>query len=304
MQQYLGQKPFEIYGLHLFHLVVKHRSFTRAAREAGLSRSALTRQIQSLEEKLGISLLNRTTRSVEPTEAGSYLAVEAQRLAGNVSAILDGLQSEFAVSSQQVRVGVSRSLAMAHMPGLFFAHQRRQPAVSCSVLYKASPEILTALDLNELDVGVLSAPSRLPETVRVTHRFKDQFVLIANAERAETVLRLKSWESQKAALRAQPWLLFDKNTFTGQSLNKWMKRQGLLVESSAELDSFDLIINLVLSGLGIAWVPRRALALYRRKQGLVELDCPHSFSRDVVAIVRKNRQLPVRVSQYIENILF
>lgn len=304
MQQYLGQKPFEIYGLHLFHLVVKHRSFTRAAREAGLSPSALTRQIQNLEEKLGISLLNRTTRSVEPTEAGNYLASEAQRLAGNVSAILDGLQSVFAVSSQQVRVGVSRSLAMAHMPGLFFANQRRQPTVSCSVLYKSSPEILTSLDLNDLDVGVHSAPSRLPETVRVTHRFKDQFVLIANPERAKTVLRLKKWENQKAALREQSWLLFDKNTFTGQSLRKWMKRQGLLVESSAELDSFDLIINLVLSGLGVAWVPRRALALYRRKNGLVEIECPQVFSPDVVAVVRKNRQLPVRVSQYIENILF
>jgi DNA-binding transcriptional LysR family regulator len=304
MQQYLGQKPFEIYGLHLFHLVVKHRSFTRAAREAGLSPSALTRQIQNLEEKIGLSLLNRTTRSVEPTEAGSYLAIEAQRLAGDVSSILDGLQSNFLVSAQQVRVGVSRSLAMAHMPGLFFANQRRQPSVSCSVLYKSSPEILTSLDLNDLDVGVLSAPRRLPDSVRVTHRFKDQFVLIADIKRAQTVQRLKKWESQKAALREQPWLLFDKNTFTGQALNNWMKRQGLLVESNAELDSFDLIINLVLSGLGIAWVPRRALALYRRKQGLVEIECPETFCRDVVAIVRKNRQLPVRVSQYIDNILF
>ena len=56
--KYLTTKPFDLHALHLFHLMVKHRSFTDAAREAGLSQSALTRQMQSLESRLGLDLIN------------------------------------------------------------------------------------------------------------------------------------------------------------------------------------------------------------------------------------------------------
>jgi len=59
MHEYLSRKPFDLYALHLFHLVVRHLSFTKAAREAGLSQSAMTRQMQALEERLGIDLIKR-----------------------------------------------------------------------------------------------------------------------------------------------------------------------------------------------------------------------------------------------------
>lgn len=145
VQKYLATKPFDLHALHLFHLVVKHRSFTRAAREAGLSQSALTRQMQSLENRLGLDLINRTTRSVEVTEAGLYLAAEAARLIGGVTATLDGLHSAFGSARPEVRVSVSRTLAMAHMPGFFHANHQRHPEVACRVSYHAGSSILTAL---------------------------------------------------------------------------------------------------------------------------------------------------------------
>jgi DNA-binding transcriptional LysR family regulator len=51
--EYLATVPFDLYQLHLFHLVVKHRSFTRAAGLAGLTQSAITRQMQGMENSLG-----------------------------------------------------------------------------------------------------------------------------------------------------------------------------------------------------------------------------------------------------------
>ena len=83
-----------------------------------------------------------------------------------------------------------------------------------------------------------------------------------------------------------------------------MKRQELVVQPAMELDSFDLIINLVASGFGLAFVPRRALALYRRKESIVTLPMTDSFEREIVALTRKHRKLPVHVAQFVENILF
>ncbi|WP_315385679.1 LysR family transcriptional regulator [uncultured Stenotrophomonas sp.] len=59
--------------LALFALVARERSFTRAAAKLGMSQPALSRVIRQLEERLGVRLLARTTRSVSPTEAGERL---------------------------------------------------------------------------------------------------------------------------------------------------------------------------------------------------------------------------------------
>jgi len=65
--------PGEFAELRAFLLVADERSFRRAAKRLGVSPSALSRMIRSLEERLGARLLNRTTRSVAPTEAGQTL---------------------------------------------------------------------------------------------------------------------------------------------------------------------------------------------------------------------------------------
>lgn len=62
-----------IHDLQVFLVVARERSFTRAAAQLGVSQSALSHTIRALEEKLGLRLLTRTTRSVSPTEAGERL---------------------------------------------------------------------------------------------------------------------------------------------------------------------------------------------------------------------------------------
>lgn len=304
MQQYLAGKPFDLYALHLFHLVVKHRSFTQAARVAGLSGSALTRQIQALEQRLGLVLLNRTTRSVQVTEAGEYLSTEAARLTGNVASVLDGLQAAFTTAKPQVRVAVARSMAMAHMPGLFHANRQRHPEVICKINYQSSSQILTALDEGETDLGVLCPPPRLPKSAHVTHRFRDAFELIAPAALAEEASSIRRRDRLHHWLHRQSWLSISSATNTGQALVKWQKRQHVYEEPMMELDSFDLMINLVVSGYGLAWVPRRALALYRRKESWGIVSTNARFEREIVVVTRKQRRLPLHVSRFVENILF
>jgi DNA-binding transcriptional LysR family regulator len=60
----------ELSVLSAFLIVAEERSFTRAAKQLGVSPSALSHAIRGLEERLGVRLLARTTRSVAPTEAG------------------------------------------------------------------------------------------------------------------------------------------------------------------------------------------------------------------------------------------
>lgn len=77
----------ELVDLNAFLTVAEERSFTRAAGRLNTSQSALSHTIRRLETRLGVRLLNRTTRSVAPTEAG-------ERLIGTLRPALDGIGAE------------------------------------------------------------------------------------------------------------------------------------------------------------------------------------------------------------------
>ena len=88
-----------------FRAVARERSFTRAAAQIGVSTSALSHTIRGLEERLGIRLLTRTTRSVVPTEAG-------ERLLGAIGPHFDGIEAELAALPQPA-VWMALPIAMA-----------------------------------------------------------------------------------------------------------------------------------------------------------------------------------------------
>src|SRR5215472_16262505 len=80
-----------IHDLLAFLAVARERSFTRAAAQLGVSQSALSHTIRGLEERLGLRLLTRTTRSVSPTEAGERLLRIAGPRLEEIAAELDAL---------------------------------------------------------------------------------------------------------------------------------------------------------------------------------------------------------------------
>jgi DNA-binding transcriptional LysR family regulator len=95
-----------------FLAVARERSFTRAAAKLGVSQSALSHSIRGLEERLGLRLLMRTTRSVSPTEAG-------ERLLQNVGPRFEEIETEIVALSElrEKPAGTIRITAVEHAAG-------------------------------------------------------------------------------------------------------------------------------------------------------------------------------------------
>jgi DNA-binding transcriptional LysR family regulator len=304
MHDFLATTPFDLYELSLFHLVAKHRSFTKAAELAGLTQSAITRQMQGMEQSLGIDLMERTTRSVRVTPAGEFLLRESARLLGDVEATLDRLKVEHGGARKVVRVGVSQSVSLAYLPGFFHANLRHHPETACRVSHQPSADILSAIEAHDLDLGVICPPRRLPRTLMVTHRFDDAFTLIAPAATVTAKGGSGNRTETRKWLEAQSWLLIGDSTVTGQRLRQWIRQQGWSLTAAMELDSFDLIINLVALGMGVSFVPIRALALYGSKRTIQRLPLRARFEREMVVLVRRHRKQPEHLARFVENVLF
>ncbi|MEZ0274149.1 MAG: LysR family transcriptional regulator [Roseimicrobium sp.] len=300
---YLATTPFDLRDLHHFHALAESGSFTLAARNVGLTQSSLTRAIQGMEQRLGVALFERTTRRVTLTEAGRFLKDQSRRLVGDVDAVLKRMREEFTEARREVKVGVSRSVTLAHLPGLFAASQRHQPEVFTRVYHQDSAAIVEALDQRELDLGILCPPRRLPSSLEITHRFEDVFTLIAARESTvpTTSTNARAWRHW---LTGQRWLMLDPRTNTGRSIHTWLSEQDVSIEPAMELDSFDVIIQLVATGMGIGLVPRRALAAFARRQAVQRLPWKPRFTRELAILARKERKRAAHVQAFVDHILF
>lgn len=122
-------------GLASFITVAKHLSFTKAAEELGMSRATVGAQVQALEAKLGVRLLQRSTRAVALTEAG---AAYFQSLVGIIPQVREAERA--AQSYQEEVVGrlkmtVPPEFAQLHMAPIIAEFLKRNPSVSIDISF-------------------------------------------------------------------------------------------------------------------------------------------------------------------------
>ena len=303
----LWPPPVDLYGLGLLRLIAHHTSITRAAAAAGLTQSALTRQVQGMEQRLGVTLFERTTRAVRLTPAGEAFLRDTAPMSRIMAAALSSLEQEHLAAPREVRLGISSSIAHAHLPGLLHAHLRRSARVKTIVEHLPGQQIIARLESGHLDVAVLCPPKRLPTTLTVTHEMGDGFHLIAPAGLAVPAIALKGkrWPAKLPAwLNEQSWLLPSASSQTGQQLRRWLKARGITAAASMEPDNFDLTIHLIALGLGLGLVPRRAVTGFPRKNQLQRIPLPEEFSRQLAVVIPKLTRTPPHVAEFVGNILF
>jgi len=286
--------PFELDELRLFLLVSELQSFTRAAAQANLSQSALTRQIQGLEARLGAPLFLRTTRTVRLSPAGEFWAERARRLLQQSAADWDEFTQSFAGRPPLVRVGVCRTISLAYLPGFFHAYRRRRPDCRVELRQDREPAVLGELDSGAIDVAILPEPRGLPNGCGVVHAFADGFTAIgpegAFGEEPVTL----------AELREKPLILLDTHSSTGQ----WLRAQLHPAEPVMEFDNFDLIVNAVALGLGYALTPHRALAIYARNRRFARAPLAEKLERTLCVITSTAQPRAAHLSAFLDSILF
>jgi DNA-binding transcriptional LysR family regulator len=103
----------DLSDLQAFLLVARERSFTRAAAKLGVSQSAVSQTVRGLEERLGLRLLTRTTRSLASTEAGERLLRTLGPALDDIDATLAGLSALREKPSGTIRITATENAARA-----------------------------------------------------------------------------------------------------------------------------------------------------------------------------------------------
>jgi DNA-binding transcriptional LysR family regulator len=145
-------------GIQSFLLVAENLSFRRAASRLNLDQSALSRRIKELETRLGVALLQRTTREVRLTEAGQAFYEANLQLVDTLRDTISLAQRTARGSTGRLRVGYMSFAGIAAMPEPVRRYRDAYPGVTVELLYFRTQAQKIELARHGLDVGFLIGP--------------------------------------------------------------------------------------------------------------------------------------------------
>lgn len=161
--------PFE--DMRIFCQVMDSGSFTAAADKLGLSKQFVSRRLMQLEERLGVRLLNRSTRRLDVTPLGQSYYESALRLLGEVEEVEQGIAGQNSEPRGTLRLSAPLSFALAHLGCLLPLFLQRYPQVSVEVDLSDRPVDLLSegYDL-VLRIGVLEDSTLIARRIATIQR--------------------------------------------------------------------------------------------------------------------------------------
>lgn len=149
-----------------------------AAERKSISQPALTKSLKLIEADVGTELFVRTSKGLEPTEAGGTLYRYARAIDQEMRfAAMDVLRSKREVESR-LRLGVGPAVAVSSLPRVLSSFHRTFPAVKVTVETGITPHLVDSLIRGDLDVVVTSRPREdLPDRFARLHLFRHQVVV-------------------------------------------------------------------------------------------------------------------------------
>jgi DNA-binding transcriptional LysR family regulator len=254
----------ELRQLHYFVAVAEELHFARAATRLKMAQPPLSKQIRQLEQDLGVSLFERTTRSVSLTNAGKVFLEEARRALIQ----LDRARS-LAIEAEQgamgeLHIGFVTSAGYEILPDLLRAYRARFPQVQIRPQHMTVAEQIKALEERRLHLGVVRRP--LESRLLNFEVIREDPVLLALPE-GHMLAQHEVVEMHALAQESFISATAEQRTGIEEALDRVFHAAGFRSRVVQEAPDIVTILGLVAAGIGISLVPAAAARL--RSSGVV-----------------------------------
>jgi DNA-binding transcriptional LysR family regulator len=246
----------DIRQLRYFEAVARHRHFTRAASELHVAQSALSHQVRRLEDELGVELLRRTTRSVEPTEAGGLVAAHARAVLSQTDALRGEIEELRGLVRGRLTVGAMLFGGELDIPALLAGFTASFPHVEIGVREGTARRMLDMLRDGSLDL-TFALEVEAPAGVDRLELSSEELTAVTSLDHrlaGRRPLRLSS-------LGDYPLIAFEPGSSTRALLDAALADAGVAPRVAVEATDLTLIRSLAARGLGVAVLPRSFVEL-------------------------------------------
>jgi len=280
----------------IFGEIAIQRSLTKAATALGISQPAVSQALQHLEDRLGVTLVDRSHRPLVLTAAGQVYFDQGQKWVNDYQAIEDAVHSASGIVAGRVRVASIYSVGLLEMASYVNQFREEYPDVDLTLNYAQTDEVYGRVRRDEVDLGIVSFPRDGGDIGCVPWQEQQMVVAVSPdhlfAENASIGID---------ELAGASFVTFSKPLTIGRMIEKLLKKHDVAVEVVHRFDNVENVKRAAEIGLGAAILP---LATMQRELEYGSLKAiPFSdieFVRPLGIVHRRNKHLMQAVEKFVE----
>lgn len=287
----------ELRHIRAFLKIAETRNFTRAANDLHVSQSALTVQVQQLEESLGVRLFDRNKRGVMLTAAGKDVYGPLQRLFNDAQTIVEHARDLSSASTGFVSISALPTVCAGQLPELIRSFLETHPGIRVQVSDVIAERVREAVLKREVDFGIGTLHGRDAE-LRATPLFQDRLVVFMPlghplSEKRTVTLR----EASTHGL-----ILPGRASSVREAVEAIAHRERLLLDIRYEANFMPTALAFVRANLGMAILPETAAGT--DTSGIMMVPFNNRFSnRQIELLQRRDATLSPAAESLVRHLL-
>jgi DNA-binding transcriptional LysR family regulator len=283
--------------LHALAEVVRHGSFTRAAKALHLAQPTVSLQVRELELRLGVRLVERLGKRAFATDAGRELIEHATRIGAETDALLAAMRRHRDGWLGRVRIGSSTTALIYHLPPVLQRLRTRHPNIDLVVTTGTTNGVVERVLRNEIDIGIVSLPVG-ERSLEIVPLRQEALVAIFSARQTG----LPEAVTPQFLLQ-HPLLLEFARAHVRALIIDWLSVGGAEPRPVMELDNLEAVKRMVASGLGASIVPAAAILEAIDRSSLASRPLQPPLTRTLALVQRRDKSLDAGLRHVREALL-
>lgn len=291
----------DLKNLSTFKTIVDEGSFTAASEKLNYTQSTITFQIGQLEKELSVKLFEKVGRKMVLSSAGRAFVPYANEILGTVDK-LKYFQKDLELCEGELHIGVAETYLSYKLPEVLKRFAKKAPKAKLYIRSMNCYEIRNELIAGTLDLGIFYQDvGGLGNNLLLWDLGSYPVALVASPNTAE---KFSDFTTQKQQLPI-PLIINEPNCIFRQIFEKYLNTNSIILDHTIELGSIDTIKKLVMSDIGVSFLPRYVVEEELQKGSLIELNT-NVKHREISAVCacHKNKWLSPLMKLFIDCLLF
>ena len=230
--------------------VAEKGTFAAAATATFVSHAAVSQQMKTLEDELGVAIFDRSRRSPVLNQHGRNLVAKARDVVHAYNNMVSSVHDDDGVVGELMFGAVSTCMTSL-VPRVVGMLKRRYPRLHVRVVPGLSAELQIQVERGYLDAAVLSEPPFLPSGLSWRAFAEEPLILLASREEES--------DDPEWLLESRPFIRFNRRAWLGRQIDEWLQANKVNVREGMELDTLESISSMVFYQLGVSIVPQRCV---------------------------------------------
>lgn len=289
------REEFDLNEMAIFVHVVEAGSFTGAAKNLGLPKSTVSRKITQLEERLGIRLIQRTTRSLRLTDTGNAYYNHCARILSEIEEANIAVTQMQSTPTGTLRITAPVLFGSTVLSSLVADYMEQHPQVSIDMVLSDQK-----LDLVQEGIDIAFRIGQLEDSSLIGRHLGDVHAMLCASPEY-----LKRHGTPNHPQDLSEHTLLSTPEWTSWSLvGPDEKETSIQVKPRLQVNDFASLYTLALSGVGIAPLPMLIAASGIRSTNLVPVLCDWPFENSPIhALYPSNRHLSAKVRSFVDFVI-